>query len=185
MKAVEGFWSKTGACVQTVGEVGSILLLGLRWRTLVAPSMDRRPPPSIPLRTFQSRRWFFTRGIWDGSRLQASSGRASPTMCPTLGLVFRQLVTARLHPKCSKKWGCREVRAHFLFHLSTCEIDFSHVGFKVEGRVFKSTFLPLHVQGGKTPDGGRLGDRSTCRYVKLCLWKDNCWNKQFWIVNLI
>lgn len=106
--------------------------------------------------------------IWDCGRLQpaaaASSGRASPTLCPTLGLVFRQLVTAILHPKCSKKWGCSEVRAHFLFHLSACEIDFSHVGFKVEGRIFKSTFLPLQVQE-KKPWWGQT-DRQ--EHVSLC-----------------
>lgn len=185
MKTVDGFWPETGVnqhlvlLLQTVGQVGSILLLGLQWWRLVASSIYRCPPPSLS-ETFSAADDYshVASEIAAGCRpgAAASSGRASPTICPTLGRVLRQLVTAILHPKCSKKWGCSEVQAHFLFHLSTCEIDFSHVGFKVEGRIFKSTFVPLQVQGKKTPDGDRLTDRSTCRYVRwfCCLWKDNC-----------
>lgn len=130
-----------------------------------AGRIQHRPLPSSSPK-FQSCRWFFTSEIAAGCSLQLLPPleELHPLSVPPSALCSDSSSQLYCTPSVAKKWGCSEVRAHFLFHLSACEIDFSHVGFKVEGRIFKSTFLPLQVQEKKN----RWGQTDRQEHVSLC-----------------
>lgn len=184
MKPVEGFWSKTGACVQTV--VGSILLLGLRWRTLVASSMDRRPPPSLSEHSRAA----------DGFSHVASEMAAGcrplleelhPRWVPPSALCSDSSSQLECTPSVARNEAAVKLGHIFCFIFPRVKL-ISHTWVsKSREEYLKAPSSPLHVRGGKKHLMG--ADWETGARVVMSSYVSKKiivrWNNQFWIVNLI